>query len=125
MVNNSNPLKEKTLHFAIRMVKLYRYLTENKSETVLSKQLLRCGTSPGAMVREAHNAESGSDFIHKLSIAQKEVGETQYWLELLHQTGFISDKEFLSLINDSTELMKLIRSSILTKKKNLKAQPHK
>jgi four helix bundle protein len=71
------------------------------------------------MIREAANAESGLDFIHKLSVAQKEIGETQYWLELLWKTEYISESEFLSLNSDIEELMKLLRSSILTKKKNL------
>lgn len=72
------PLREKSLKFAIRTVKLYRYLQDDKKEFVLSKQLLRSGTNPGAMIREAENAESISDFIHKLSIAQKETAETIY-----------------------------------------------
>lgn len=71
------------------------------------------------MVREAANAESGLDFIHKLAVAQKETGETQYWLELLHATDVLSDKEFQSIFADTEEVMKLLRSSILTKKKNM------
>ncbi len=71
------------------------------------------------MVREAANAESGFDFIHKLGIAQKETGETLYWLELLHTTGCLSDSEFQSIYIDAEEVMKLLRSSILTKRKNL------
>ncbi len=71
------------------------------------------------MVREAFNGESGLDFIHKLGIAQKETGETQYWLELLHTTNYLSETEFISLYQDAEEVMKLIRSSILTKKKNM------
>ncbi len=73
---HNGPLSEKTLKFAVRIVKLQRYLVEEKREFVLSKQLLRSGTNPGAMVREAENAESTQDFIHKLGIAQKELGET-------------------------------------------------
>jgi len=107
------------LNFAIRTVKLYNYLRDHENEYVMSKQLLRSGTNPGAMVREAKNAESGMDFIHKLAIAQKETGETQYWLELLHATLYISKEQFDSIHNDTIEIMKLLRSSILTKKKNL------
>ena len=86
----------------------------------MSKQILRSGTNPGAMVREAANAESSMDFIHKLGIAQKETGETQFWLELLNATGYLNDLEFKSIYSDSQEIMRMIRSSILTKKKNLK-----
>ncbi len=73
-----NALQEKSFDFALRIIRLYKYLTEEKKEFVLSKQILRAGTNPGAMVREAANAESGQDFVHKLSIAQKETGETLY-----------------------------------------------
>ena len=117
----SDPLREKTFQFAVRIVRLYRYLTGEKKEYVVSKQILRSGTNPGAMVREAANAESGLDFVHKLEIAQKEIGETQYWLELLFATDYISQQEFQSIYADSEEVMRLIRSSILTKKKNLAA----
>jgi four helix bundle protein len=85
----------------------------------MSKQVLRAGTNPGAMVREAANAENGSDFIHKLAIAQKETGETQYWLELLWKTNYLSEVEFQSINADSIEVMKLLTSSIVTKKKKM------
>lgn len=111
-----DPLKEKSFAMAIRIVKLYKYLTTEKQEYVLSKQLLRCGTNPGAMVREAKNAESDSDWIHKLCVAQKEAGETQYWLELLYATNFLSEEQFRSIFNDVDEVCRLITSSILTKK---------
>lgn len=117
-----HPLRDKSFHLAVRIVKLCRYLRDEKHEYVISKQLLKSGTNPGAMVREAINAESGSDFIHKLGIAQKETGETQYWLELLWASEYLNETEFQSVYNDSEEVMKLIRSSILTKKKNLAAQ---
>jgi four helix bundle protein len=116
---SKNPLREKSFGLAVRIVKLYKHLTEEKKEYIMSKQILRSGTNPGAMVREAANAESPMDFIHKLGIAQKETGETQYWLELLLATDYINDTEFKSLHSDSQEIMRLIRSSILTKKKNL------
>jgi four helix bundle protein len=92
---------------------------DEKKEFVICKQVLRSGTNPGAMVREAANAESGLDFIHKLGIAQKEISETQYWLELLWKTDFLTESEFQSIHSDTEEIMKLLRSSILTKKKNL------
>lgn len=118
----ADPLADKTLEFAIRIVKLNRYLTEQKKEYVLSKQVLRSGTNPGAMVREAANAESGTDFIHKLAIGQKEICETLYWLELLFKSDYLTEKEYLSLSNDATEILKIIRSSILTKKQRLAAK---
>ena len=120
MITSPGPMRQKSLLFAVRIVNLCRYLTEEKAEYILSKQVLRSGTNPGAMVREAENAESGSDFIHKLAIAQKEIAETQYWLELLFKSQYIKENEFNSLYNDSMELMKLFRSAILTRKKNLK-----
>ena len=80
------------------------------------------GTNPGEMVREAFNAESGKDFIHKLKIGQKEIGETLYWLELLHETQYITQNQFNSINEDAIEVMKLIQSSILTRQKNLKSK---
>ncbi len=115
-------LRDKTFQFAVRIVRLYKYLIDEKKEFTLSKQILRSGTNPGSMVREAFNAESGLDFVHKLSIAQKETSETQYWLELLYASKYLSESEFYSLYHDSEELMKLIRSTILTKKKNMAAK---
>ncbi len=112
-------LHEKSFKLALRIVRLYRYLTQEKREYILSRQVLRSGTNPGAMIREAANAESGQDFVHKLGIAQKEIGETLYWLELLYQSEYLNITEFQSLKSDSEELMKILRSSILTKKKNL------
>ena len=118
-MNKKSPLKEKSFAFAVRVVNLYKYLIEDKKEYVLSKQVLRSGTNPGAMVREAFNAESDKDFIHKLSIGQKEIGETMYWLELLKETDYISENQFTSINNDAVEVMKLIKSSIITKKKKI------
>jgi four helix bundle protein len=110
-------IKEKSFGFAIRIVKLYQYLIETKKEFVLSKQLLRSGTAIGALVREAQNGESKKDFIHKLSISQKECDETIYWLELLKETEYINDKEFESINNEAVELLKMVRSAIITSKK--------
>lgn len=107
-------LKSKSLAFAIRIVNFYKYQSENKKEFVLSKQLLRSGTSIGAMVRESEHAESKVDFVHKLSIAQKEINETLYWLELLFETKYITLKEYESISADAVELIKLLTSSIKT-----------
>ena len=111
-----NVVKNKSFKFAIRVVKLYQYLTENKKEYVLSKQVLRSGTSIGALIRESEHAESTADFIHKLSIALKEANETEYWLELLENSGYLEKNEFESINNDLTELLKLLTSIIKTTK---------
>ena len=112
-------IKDKSFAFAIRIVNLYKLLTIERKEYVLSKQLLRSGTSIGANVREALNAQSTPDFIHKLSISQKECDETLYWLELLNETNYISIKEFSSMNDDATEILKVIRSIIITSKGKL------
>jgi four helix bundle protein len=112
-------IRDKSFSLAIRIVKLYQYLKTEKTEFVMSKQILRSGTSVGANIREAEQAESKKDFIHKLSIAQKEANETIYWLELLRATEFIDDKSFESIHQDTTEVMKIISKSIITSKKNL------
>jgi len=111
-------MREKSMALAIRIVNLYKYLVAEKKEYVLSKQILKSGTSPGANIREAQNGESTNDFIHKLGIAQKETDETLYWLELLFRTNYLSESEFQSLSNDTDEVLRLVRSAILTKKKN-------
>ena len=100
MSEDKNILKKKSFSFAVRIVKLYQYLSNDKKEFVLSKQLLRSGTSVGALIREAQNAESKLDFIHKLGIAQKECDETIYWLELLYTTDYLNEKEFKSISNE-------------------------
>lgn len=113
-------LKDKSLKFAVRIVRLSQFLKEQQKEFVLSKQLLRSGTSIGANVRESRNAESDLDFIHKLAIAQKECDETCYWLELLFLTEYLSEKEFNSIHNDAVELLKIIKSTIITVKKRIR-----
>jgi len=110
-----NVVLSKSFLFAVRIVNLSKVLIDRK-EFVLSKQILRSGTSIGANAREAHNAESNADFIHKLAISQKETDETLYWLELLHATNYISSDEFNSLNGDATELLKIIKSIIVTMK---------
>ena len=112
-------IKIKSFSFAIRIVNLYKILV-SRNEYVISKQILRSGTSVGANIREAKNAESKADFIHKLGISQKEADETLYWLELLQATNYISNEEFLSLNNDGVEVLKLIKSIIITSKNNIK-----
>ncbi len=102
--------------FAVRIVNLYKYLIADKREFVLSKQLLRSGTAVGALVREAQNAESKADFIHKLGIAQKECGECIYCLELLEETEFLIPEEFKNIKADTKALLKMIRSAIITTK---------
>jgi four helix bundle protein len=109
-------VEEKRFAFAIRIVNVYKYLTTDNKEYVLSKQLLRCGTSIGANITEAQQAQSRADFISKLSISLKEAHETDYWLRLLHATSFLSETEFLSLINDCREIEKMLTSIIKTSK---------
>lgn len=115
-MENKNVIREKSFKFAIRAVKLYQHLQKEKKEYVMSKQCMRSATSIGANVREAQNAESAADFIHKLSIAQKECDETIYWLELMKETDFLTVKEFRSMYKDAQSLLKIIRSIILTTK---------
>jgi len=114
-----NNLKNKSFAFAVRIVKLYQLLTAERKEFVLSKQLLRAGTAIGSMVRESENAESKADFIHKLSIAQKECNESIYWLELLNATDYLSKTEYDSVNNDAVELIKILTTIIKNTKKNL------
>ena len=108
----------KSKDFAIRIVKLYKYLSENKREYVMSKQLLRCGTSIGANLSEALYGISRKDFLAKVSISLKECAETKYWLELLNQTGYLNDNEFKSIFDDCNELIKLLESTVITTRKN-------
>lgn len=119
MVNENNNIYELSFKFSIRIINLYKYLTNEKKEFVLSKQLLRSGTSIGANVREARNAESKTDFIHKMGIAQKECDETQYWIELLRATDYISEEEFSSIHKDNNSLLNILKSIILSTKKSI------
>ena len=108
----------KSLDFSVRIVNLCKFLREKKGETIMSKQILRSGTSIGANISEVLAAESKDDFIHKFYISFKEGNETKYWLLLLHRTGYITDKQFESLIHDCQELRKLTGAIIRTAKKN-------
>ncbi len=122
MSQGKSILRDKSFSFAIQIVKAYKILTEEKREFVMSKQLLRSGTSVGANIREAKNAESTNDFVHKLGIAQKECDETIYWLELLKETDYLNEESFLRLSDEANQVLKMIRSTILTiKQKNLKS----
>jgi len=118
--NKENPLRDKSYKFALRTVKLYKHLSEDKKEFVLSKQILRSGTSIGANIAEGSQAQSKPDFIHKLSIALKEAFETDYWLCLLRDGEFITEKQAESLLSDCRELQKILTTSNKTTKKNLK-----
>ncbi len=115
----NNAVKEKSYQFALRIIKLYKHLIIKKKETVLSKQLLRCGTSIGANVEEALGGQSDKDFIAKISIAYKESRETNYWLRLLKDSELITAKEFDSIIKDCDELQKILASILITMKKKL------
>ena len=108
MTRKDNSIAEKSMVFAVRVVGLYRYLSEKKRECVMSKQVLRSGTSIGANVREANSAQSKAEFIAKMSIALKECDETGYWLELLSRTGFLSREEYISVESDCRELFAMI-----------------
>jgi four helix bundle protein len=112
-------LDNKTKLFALRVIKLSRYLMEEKKEYILSKQVLRSGTSIGANVRERKNAQSKLDFINKLSVALKEADETVYWLELLVGSEYIDNKMYKSLESDLKEIIALITASINTARSNL------
>ena len=114
-----NIIKNKSFAFALRIVKAYQFLSEKK-EYVLSKQMLRSGTAIGAMVREAEQAESSADFVHKMAIALKEANETEYWIELLAQSNYLDEAAAISLKADLTELLKLLTSIIKTTKQNAK-----
>lgn len=114
MSETKSILKDKSFAFAIEIVKTYKVLVEEKREYVMSKQLLRSGTSVGANIREAKNAESTNDFIHKLGISQKECDETIYWLELLKETEYLNQDAFGNLSDQANQILKMIRSTILT-----------
>ena len=107
-----NIVETKSFSFAVRIVNLYKYLTGKKKEYILSKQLLRSGTSIGANVAEAEQAQSNPDFVSKMSIALKETAETKYWIKLLKATGFLSEKESNSLLADCIELEKILVSIV-------------
>ena len=104
--------------FALRIVKLYQYLTEQKKEWVISKQLLRCGTSIGANSFEGKNAFSKEDFIYKMNVALKEAGETGFWIDLLHKAQYLDDSQFASIYNDWNRVYAVLTKIVKTTKNN-------
>ena len=115
-----NVIRDKSFVFAVKVVRLNKILIENKREYILSKQLMKSGTSVGALVRESEHAESRPDFIHKLSIALKEANESMYWLDLLKETDYIKNNTYESFKINCQELIKLLVSIIKTSKTKLK-----
>ena len=113
---NNNPLLEKSLKFAARVVKLYQYLVNEKKESIISKQILRSGTSIGANANEAAYGVSQADFVAKMQISLKETAETEYWLRLLVMSGFIDETQGNSMINDCLEIKKILIASLKTAK---------
>lgn len=109
---------ELSFDYASLTIKLYTKLIKKKNEYVMSKQLLKCGTSIGANIREAQNAESRADFVHKMAIAQKECDENLYWLELLYNDKFLSKEQFDFMYPKANSILKMLKSSILTTKQN-------
>ena len=103
-----NVIMQKSFAFSVRIVNLHRYLSQQKKEYVISKQIYKSGTSIGANIAEAQRAQSTADFVAKMKIAQKEANETQYWLRLLHETKYITDKEFASVHEDLVEILKIL-----------------
>ena len=112
----ANVIEEKSFRFAIRTVRLYQYLRSKKKEFVLSKQLLRSGTSIGANVAEAQHAQSRADFLSKINIALKEAAETEYWLRLLHATEYLDEQEFFSVYDDCVQVKKMLVAIVKTSK---------
>lgn len=117
-MKTSNLIVDKSFDFAVRIVKLYNYLRDEKSEYVMSNQLLRSGTSIGANVREAIYAQTTADFNAKMYIALKEAGESAYWIELLERTGYLKPSHAKSILDDCGELIKILSSITKTLKDN-------
>ena len=115
---SDNILLDKSKAFALRIIKMYKYLTEEKKEYILSKQVLRSGTSIGANAREASRGQSKADFYTKLYISLKEADETQYWLELLYESGYLPEKEYKTIYEECEELVRLLVSITKNQKKN-------
>lgn len=117
-MKSENIVVDKSYAFALRVIKLYKYLISEKKEYVLSKQILRSGTAIGALVKESEHAQSKADFIHKMNIALKEANETEYWLRLLKDSDYISENQFNSIYPESIELIKLLISIVKSSKIN-------
>lgn len=115
----NNVIAEKSKQFALRIVRMYQYLTAEKKEYVISKQVLKSGTSIGANVREAVRGQSRADFYAKLNISLKEASETEYWLELLHESGYIDKPQFESIYKDCQEIISILVSITKTQKNEI------
>ena len=113
-----NVIKEKSFEFALNIVKLYKYLSETKKEYVLSRQILKSGTSIGANIRESEHAQSKADFIHKVSISLKEANETDYWLELLYKSNYLEDSMYHALNQQCEEILKILTAILKTSRNN-------
>lgn len=113
-MKTDNTIVNKSKAFAVRIINLYKYLSAEKKEFVLSKQLLRSGTSIGANVKEAIRGQSREDFAYKMNVSLKEASESEYWLELLYETGYITKQQFDSVISDCTELIRLLTAIVKT-----------
>ena len=114
-----NVIVKKSYAFAIRIIRLYQFLSQEKKEYILSKQLLRCGTAIGAMVKESEHAQSKADFLNKMNVALKEANETEYWLMLLRDTEYINKNEFGSMSADCAEILRLLISIVKSTKISL------
>ena len=119
---SENTVSEKSMRFSVRIVRLYHYLADRKKEYVLSKQILRAGTSIGANIAEAESSYSKRDFLAKMYIAFKECAETNYWLRLLYNTGYLSKREFDSINRDCMELKNMLSAITKTTRENLEKQ---
>jgi four helix bundle protein len=115
-MSNNSILKSKSFDFAVRTIKLYQYLKKKYGEYIISQQVLKSGTSIGALIREAEFAESRKDFVHKLYIGLKEANEISYWLDLLFATDYITKKMFDSMKKDAIEILKMLVASVKTTK---------
>ena len=118
-MKKENVVMNKSYTFALRIIKLYKYLVTEKKEYVLSKQLLRSGTAIGALIKEGEHAQSKADFLNKMNIALKEANETEYWIELLRDSEYLSTTESLSILDDTSELIRLLISIVKTTKATL------
>lgn len=116
----NNIVADKSYAFALRIIKLYKYIVSEKKEYVLSKQILRSGTSIGALIKEAEYAQSKADFLNKMNIALKEANETEYWLMLLKDSDYIDEKSYNSIYPNAVELIKLLISIVKSTKEKLK-----
>ena len=115
-MSSGNAILEKSMLFAIRIVKMYQYLSKEKKETVMSKQLLKSGTSIGANIREATQGQSKKDFIAKMSISLKEACESEYWIELLYRTDYLTAEQYESMNSDCSDIAKMLTSIVKSSK---------